>query len=251
MRPIRLDSGRIHSIHGLVNERMKTIDNRRARRVVKEQRDKKLLSFEREHNELCKAKYELPWIKLDEPLQKGWKRFFVLRKDILNRDDAHVLKDVLRRVNNTQYCDNKEFEKYIWNKDVWVPMEHHTRPIGIGEAERDPTFNERHRKFLWKGADWWTHHGWRKLFNGYWLKNQWMLEQQIEPHYVTHIQEIDPEIEAKLAHIDKKLYHDWKAYGRLIKLHGWKGWRHNDWHRSPPDDTLIKELRELYENENS
>jgi hypothetical protein len=225
---------------------MKIIDKRRATRIARNQFDKQVLALEREAKELWRAKREKPWIKLDEPIQRGWKRFFVLRDDVKNRSDAPIIREVLKRVNVTQYCDNEEFEDYNWKAEQWYPRRHDPKPIGIGEAEKDPTFNARHRKFLLRGTDWHYHHGWRKLIDGYWFKDKWMLDQKVEPHFVTHYQELDSDIETRLAEIDKHLYDDWKAHGRLIKLHGWHNWHWSDRDKQPNDDTIAEALRELF-----
>ncbi|WP_394999927.1 hypothetical protein [Acinetobacter sp.] len=229
---------------------MKIIDKRREKRIAKEQFDKKVLSLERENAILWKAKRDIPWIKLDEPIQRGWKRFFVLRDDVARRTDAHIIRDVLKRVNVTQYCDNEAFEEYNWKADQWYEMRHDLKPIGLGECERDVHLTERHRSYLYKGSDWFYNHGWKKIVEGYWFKDKWMLAQKIEPHFVTHYQELDAELEAKLAHIHKKLYDDWTAHGRLIKLHGWHNWRWNDWEREHPDKSVADALMELFISEN-
>ena len=225
---------------------MKIIDKRRAKRIAKNQFDKTVLALEREYKELQEAKRAIPWIKLDEPIQRGWKRFYVLRDDVNRRADANIIRDVLKRVKLTQYCDNEAFEQYNWKAEQWYPMrEEMLKPLGIGECDRDPGITERHRKFLIKNSDWFYQHGWKKIVEGYWFKEKWMLEVKVEPHYVTHYQELDAELETKLAHIDKKLYENWKAHGRLIKLHGWHNWSWYDQDESP-DRTIADALMELF-----
>ena len=55
---------------------------RQKRRLVKKDRDKQLIQLDKHQNLLWKQKRELPMIPLEHPYQKGWKRFFVLRKDV-------------------------------------------------------------------------------------------------------------------------------------------------------------------------
>ncbi|MBS1606677.1 MAG: hypothetical protein JST42_28740 [Bacteroidetes bacterium] len=64
--------------------RLKTA--RQKRRAQKADREKQLIRLEKLRTILWRAKQQLPWIPLEEPYQKGWKRFFVMREDVKRSD---------------------------------------------------------------------------------------------------------------------------------------------------------------------
>ena len=238
---------------------MKSLDERREKRKEIESNDKKLLALEREYHKLLDIKWKMPSIPLPVPIQKGYKRFMTLREDIKRRKDADIIQQCLKKVNVTMYCDNAEFERKDWKtgKQIFINPELH--PIGVGEWQKYVTlekWGERQRKYFDFGIRYWSKYGYLKKFEGYWIKDEYMFVPKVEPHFLTHYRDVDPAVETRLKEVKSKLWDNWKNDGRLHKLHGWKGWKHDDWYESTApqiaDDIMrmmVKEYEEDRENE--
>ena len=55
--------------------------------------DNRVLAAVREYNDLCRRRYTI--IKLDTPIQRGWRRFYVLSDHALSRSDRVTLEAIL------------------------------------------------------------------------------------------------------------------------------------------------------------
>ena len=243
---------------------MKVIQKRRAIRQKKTDNDKQLLAIERELSRLCRIRASAPSILLPKPIQDGYKRHLVLRSDVANRTDAPILKEILKRISVVQYSKTEKFEKWDPHTKKFIPREKHLTPIGVGEFKRltDKTYNggagwnEQHLKFFNKTptTHWWIKEGgWTRSFEGHWFTgHDYWFEWYVEPHFLTHYKEPDPELESKIDRLYKKLWDNWKNNGRLHKLHGWKGWRHSEWSRSPnakiADDIMKEFMKEFLDH---
>lgn len=243
---------------------MQTLEKRRAVRQEKTQSDKELLALERQYYSLWKQKNAAPSILLPKPIQDGFKRHLVLRSDIANRGDSDIFRDILRKVSETQYSKDGSFTYYDYKLKKKVEMEKCFRPLGVGEFAqlfeprlrfmRQTQWTEQHKKWFNKEpkTKWWFKgNGWTKSFTGHWFSApDYYFEWLVEPHYLTHYKELDSDLESKLAKINATLWDNWKNRGRLTKLHGQRGYRHDSWHRSPAGkaskeafDFYMKELR--------
>ncbi len=89
--------------------RLRTI--RRKKREIVEANDKRIIRLFKERRELEKRKRNLPMIDLNPPIQKGWKRYFVVREDVRRSKQGVFYENLLRKINTTQYSDTKEFRK--------------------------------------------------------------------------------------------------------------------------------------------
>ena len=87
--------------------RLKTA--RQKRRAQKADREKQLIRLEKLRTKLWLDKQQLPWIPLEEPYQKGWKRFFVLREDVKRSHMADFYQTLLNKINTAQYSRDKTF----------------------------------------------------------------------------------------------------------------------------------------------
>jgi hypothetical protein len=235
---------------------MKPISKRRGQRRDKEKHDKNLLSLERELNRLYRLKWTSPMVPLPEPIRSGWKRFLVLRSDIANRSDAAVIRQILRKINVTHYSKRDDFMAWSYKLKAFVPIGKEIKPIGLGEWDnivKNEKWNEQHRAFFAKGTGCQRSGGWFRTFEGYWFINDYMFEYKVEPHFITELPEYNPALETKIAQLQKQLWSNWKNTGRLNKLHGYRGWRHDDWYQRTyeqiADDIMTLALKELQEHE--
>lgn len=201
----------------------------------KERKLKEALAMQREHNELHALKRAIKQVELDEPIFKGYKKFFVLREDIALRDDAQLIRDVLRKVNNTIYAPTVAF-KYK-SKNKWMEMPHVLKPIfqtlyGFNKEEHLKWLDE-HKQYLTGG--------WLPCFESgckehqlkhFHAKHPWWFEPKIEKHFLTHYTPVDPELESRLAQLNNELYVR-NGYAVIQHAHG---------HKSSWDDDRRRDL---------
>lgn len=83
---------------------------RRKKRLVRTDRDKQLIQLAKRHSALLEQKAKLPWVPLEEPYQRGWKRFFVLRDDVKCSPQAEFYETLLTKINTVEYHRDKSFK---------------------------------------------------------------------------------------------------------------------------------------------
>ena len=72
---------------------------------------KRLIQIHSEEEGLYKQKYSLGWEPLVPPVQKGWKRIFVLRQDVARSRYADFYSGILAKINTVQWSPRKDFTK--------------------------------------------------------------------------------------------------------------------------------------------
>lgn len=91
---------------------------RQKKRLVKKDRDKRLIQLDKLTVELLLKKRNLPMRPLEQPYQKGWKRLFVLRKDLVQNVKAEFYKGILKKINNIKYHYDESFK--VKKKRRWL-----------------------------------------------------------------------------------------------------------------------------------
>jgi len=82
---------------------------RKKKRLQKEAIEKKLIALDKEQKSLNIQIRNLGYAPLIPPVQKGWKRIFVLREDVRRSPRALFYIDLLKKINTVQYSDSKKF----------------------------------------------------------------------------------------------------------------------------------------------
>jgi len=176
---------------------------RRKKRLAIKDRDKQLIQLDKRSRELWHQKRHLPLVPLEQPYQRGWKRFFVLRVNAKYGVKADFYEAVLAKINTVVHHHDKmfkrkkrrkwrygyeveqqslrEFDTYSWNANR----------VGLTEEEkacfiRIEIFDVRTRCVDVK----------------YVFAEPWRYVLKIKPHIVTHIRLIDVDIERELAYIE-------------------------------------------------
>ena len=83
---------------------------RQKKRMQYEDFDKQLLKIHREQRALRKRKVNLGWEPLVPPVQKGWKRSFVLREDVAKSRQADFFEQILKKINSYDWSYRKDFK---------------------------------------------------------------------------------------------------------------------------------------------
>lgn len=75
------------------------------------EREKSLLRVYREYHRLQNEHLNLGYERLEPPVQRGWKRFFVLRPDVAGSREAKLFQGILDRINTTEFSSRRDFRK--------------------------------------------------------------------------------------------------------------------------------------------
>lgn len=197
--------------------RLRTI--RRKKREIVEANDKRIIRLFKERRELEKRKRNLPMIDLNPPIQKGWKRYFVVREDVRRSKQGVFYENLLRKINTTQYSDTKEFRKkkkkagrkiYEPKKqDLYIIYPHELVKLKITPAEL-LCFNLKIKEKVIN----------KKIVETYYYEiiESWRFVLRIRPNLIDKVKAHDNELEQRIDELYDALFRDYANHSRLKKL---------------------------------
>lgn len=165
---------------------------------------KSLIQIHKEEEELYKQKYSLGWEPLVPPVQKGWKRVFMLRQDVARSRYADFYSGILAKINTVQWSHRKDFmkkkrafgrKKYVVREQYLLkPDGYQFQKSGFTEAEK-AQFHEE-----------WSYEKHRGRFVKRYVFNEpWRFVLKVQPNIIDRIRKRDPVLEARLKDIDDYL----------------------------------------------
>lgn len=158
-----------------------------------------------------------------EPYQKGWVRYYVLRHDIKNRNDARFIQQALDLINSERYCSRQNFTVKDYKTGKYVPME---QKLGYISEQKYETLSQNVKKWFTKTqlVDKYSN----RVYYVYVFKLDYFFEFKIEPNIITHHWIPDSTWASRRAEIDNKLQRD-NLWPRINKMLGastsWKDWK--------------------------
>jgi len=93
---------------GILCYRLRTA--RQKKRLQYEDFYKQLIQLYKEEKALYQQQKNLGWEPLKPPVQKGWKRFFVLRDDVAKSKHAEFFQNILNKINTYDWSYRKNFK---------------------------------------------------------------------------------------------------------------------------------------------
>jgi hypothetical protein len=178
----------------------------------KDKNYKEYLKVNRRKWEVLGAQRNLGYEPLDEPYQKGWDAYWVLRKDVSRRSDADDLQFILDNFGKDIWCDNIFFLK--WDRSIrrYTDINPHIRAITEREWEKLPATCKKWFKVMP------IQHG---HYHPWWYTSTYtcviplhFLVKEKEPSMVTHKRVIDNLLEQEWAELSD-------LEDRLIDYRGW------------------------------
>ena len=161
--------------------------------------DRQIIAAVREYNDLLRRRHTI--IKLDHPIQRGWRRSYVLSERAKQRRDRPLLEAILMVINTAVVHHNRSFRKRRGRSKKLVEVEQPLRPIPVHEWER------KHYP-----AEWFRHFRrellleWNRHWQPYWVFTQPSLfELKIERNWLWHLRVIHPAIEKRLSELGRWL----------------------------------------------
>jgi hypothetical protein len=181
---------------------------------TKEKKDKSIIAYVREMDKLRKVCRDAPLVPLEKPYQNGWTKYFELRDDYTRRDDAQIFRNVLKVIGEEVFCRKQNFigrngkeygpglrvvGKNEWEMLGWTPQ--YKKHFEFGRFRRSTYFGMN----------------WNDMIEGYKMIKPYFLIEAIKPHFITHTKTIYPDVEARIAFIQKKFTKQqlWRRYDHL------------------------------------
>jgi hypothetical protein len=213
----------------LLSYRLKSA--RRKRRLVKEDRDKQLLKLDRERQRIKSNPDYKTTVPLDEAYQKGWKRLFVLKREVQQSDKAAFYQGILDTINTVQYHYDRSFKKprrmRRWNKY------YHKDLPRLGSIDQWHWHTGKHKlseeqSACFKLVEFWDQSNYRWIYR-YEFAQPDLFEIAVLPHIVDTIKVGDALLEQRLTWINDQFYKNY-LHCRLTKLQN--GGYNNRWKKS-------------------
>jgi len=177
---------------------------RQKKRMQHEDLEKKLISLYKEERALYKQLRDLGWEPLMPPVQKGWKRFFVLREDVARSRQAEFFQNILKKINTYDWSHRKDFmtrkrkfgrKKYIVKEQKLLqPCGWHFEKLGFNEYEKQMFHEEYH------------HRQWSKdPIKKYVFNEPWRFVLRVRPNMITKVRINDAILESRIQGIGNYL----------------------------------------------
>lgn len=174
--------------------------------------DKRVLAAVREYHELSRRRFTI--VKLEAPIQRGWRRSHVLTEDARRRGDRPLLEAILEVIGSSVVHHNRDFRRRRSRRSrKLIEIEQPLRPIPVYEWPRK-NYSETWRPYFRLDLVLESN----RHRQPYWVFTQPSLcELRIEPNLLWYFREVDPEIEARIADLDQWLesHQGWRRYGWL------------------------------------
>jgi hypothetical protein len=205
-------------------------------------KEKAIIRLKIKDSEINEAMRNLGWIELEKPIHDGFYAEWVLRDDILKREDAHFYQEALGACADRVWSRNGEFKHRDGRTKKWVNENPKLNTINKDKYEKlSPTA----KKFFLEDTT--PVKNWRYGFNDkkYICTLSYELVVFKSKAYITHRREFDSILKQMEAEIEDELYrlsngHPWGGYG-----HG-KFWRKHEYKKTKlvAERELKQELRE-------
>jgi hypothetical protein len=97
--------------------------------------DKQLRRLNREEAKLRKKRNNLGWEPLLPPVQKGWKRKFVLREDVARTNKAAFFEEILQKINTKEWSSRKDFlvKRRKFGRKIYVVKPQYLKKLDLWE----------------------------------------------------------------------------------------------------------------------
>jgi len=221
---------------------------RQKTRAQHEDFDKYLIQVEHERAKLWHRRNNLGWEPLLPPVQKGWKRFFVLREDVAKSKDGAFFENILQKINTYDWSHRKVFiqRRRKGGRKYYVTKPQKLREFYHWEFERQK-FDEKERQYFDIIYHYRKAH--ESLIIKYVFREPWRFVLRVRPNIIDKVKARDHELEASLKNIFN--YFERNNYGgRRDKLVYGKSWRHGGSGKHIPNPLKNKSfgriLNEMY-----
>jgi hypothetical protein len=194
---------------------------KRKKRLRKFDFDKKLLKLERRLKDLTNSK-ETIFEKLDNPYQKGWKRLFVLKREVAQSENAEFYQGILDKINRVQYHYDESFK---WKKRG--KRYHRYNHPELPQLRRIDSYYWRTNRpklsdeemACFNAVKYWSSAGYRWDYK-YEFAQPWLFEIKVLPHIIYEVKLGVALLTQEENFLDDYLYGAQPTACRLAKIRG-------------------------------
>lgn len=183
-------------------------------------RDKEILRLNKEYRCVESQIRDLGYKDLNPPIQRGYKRLFVLTEETKYSKRADFYQGILNKINTVWYSPHKTFKQKKRRIGKWkfrIRNEQTLQEIDRYVFDKVKNFTEEERKYFYP-VEYYDYP--RKQYSTkYIFIEQWRFVLQTKPHMITKVQIKDSELEQYRDELGDYLDKH-KNRGRLIKLQG-------------------------------
>ncbi len=201
---------------------------RRKKRLVKKDFDKQLIRLDKLRDSLREKRRKLPMVPLENPYQKGWKRFFVLRDDIHRSPKAEFYQTLLNKINTCYYHHDRSFKQRKRRRYRYKYLEKPQELRAI--SSYDWRYNELRlteaEKMLFSPREVLSRYS-NRLMTEYVFIEPWRFVLTIKPHIIREKIQHDELLEKEISEIESHITRN-HLRPRLDKI---KGYRYKYWLR--------------------
>lgn len=193
-------------------------------RRIRTARDKMLRALDKEHTQVCRQIRDLGYEPLIPPVQRGYKRLFVLTEATRYNSRAEFYQGILDKINTIWYSPDKQFKQKKRKIRKWryrYTKEQQLQQPDEWQFLREGKFTEEEQAYFYP-VEYYDYPGkyWRTK---YVFIEPWRFELRIRPHMITETRRKDLELEQYRDELYDFL-HRHENQRRLVKMRGGNGW---------------------------
>lgn len=206
---------------------MKLVGRRlRAREIYSRHKKWRALMLERQ--ELRALIDDAPLVKLEEPYQKGFVRYYELSAKAKERDDYEALNQALGYVRNVQCCRRGDFLVKKKKSKGLRPRGHELTQMSLRHLLMFDIPEELLLYFVfYTGRPVESYQEVRELYreggrHHLWFRHAVLCERVIKPHMITHQKAVLSDVESRLDFINKVMDRDHVC--ERLSRYSWNSW---------------------------
>ena len=215
---------------------------RSKKRIIKKDVEKQIRKKYKHRNELFELRRKIPLMPLQQPYQKGFVRFFVVRDDVKRSKDAGFFEEILSKINTKMYSPTRKFlkKKRKYGRRIYVDREQKLIQLSFHQWN-DPklALTVREKQYFLKRENYCPV---RKKHSVYYeFIEPWRFILRVKPNMITHYKPLHSDLEKEIHELDSYLNQQ-KIQGIVHKaIYG----RSNSWNIEYKTD-LIKSIKHFH-----
>ncbi|MBP9213757.1 MAG: hypothetical protein KBF36_04325 [Chitinophagaceae bacterium] len=224
---------------------------RQKTRLQYEDFDKQLIQLNKERNQLHQQKRNLGWQPLTPPIQRGFKRTFVLRDDVARSRNTSFYAGILQKINTVEYSSRKDFKvkKRKYGRKVYVDRIQNLQRLCAREFYKR-NFSDAEKQCFY---ELWEMNKNKQIVKYFLFVEPWRFVLKVMPNLIDKTRIKDNVLEARIAEIDDYLErnnYDKRLYKVLDGSYGYKEWKQDVKHQYEHfyQYKNKEELMEFFEN---
>ena len=204
---------------------------RQRKRAQRRDREKSLMRLYREYDALRSQLHRLGYERLDPPVQRGWKRFFVLRDHPMQRithsprREESFFQGILDKISTTQYSSKRDFKMKRRRRGRKIheprPQELQTFWTKTFKAAKFTEEEARYFDLIMTNEREGSYYRWMYVF-----REPWRFRLKVEPNIIRWKRVKDFDLERRIAEMKRYIdgNHLWPQIFRVLDgSHRWRG----------------------------